>query len=159
MSNKVALVLRCLLGTVFVWAGVVKVWGPVNFLVSIYGYEMYLPETLSRITVVVLPWIEILAGIAIISGIWLEAGLILSTLMLAAFLVFTGQAWLRGLDISCGCFGSMLEEQSFLGSVQFAFLRNLVLTAITGALLFRSSEVGRRRSSARRYAVTCRTRR
>ena len=135
MNKKVALVLRCLLGAIFVWAGAVKVLGPVDFLVSIYGYDMALPETLVRFTVVVLPWIEILAGIAIISGIWLEAGLILSTLMLAAFLVFTGQAWLRGLDISCGCFGSMLEEESFLGSVQFAFLRNLVLIGITGWLL------------------------
>ena len=137
MNSKVVFGLRCLLGAIFIWAGVVKVWGPMDFLVSIYGYDLGLPETFVRITVVVLPWIEILSGIAIISRIWQQAGLILSALMLTAFLVFTGQAWLRGLDISCGCFGSMLEEQSFLGSVQFAFLRNLVLTAITGSLLIR----------------------
>ena len=75
--------------------------------------------------------------LAILTGIWLEAGLILSAGMLAVFIVLTGQAWFRGLDISCGCFGSMLEEESFLGSVQFAFFRNLVLMAITGALWFR----------------------
>jgi uncharacterized membrane protein YphA (DoxX/SURF4 family) len=135
MINKVALVLRFLLGGIFVWAGVVKVMGPVDLLVSIYGYELHLPETLVRITVVVLPWIEILCGIAILSGIWLEAGLMLTAMMLFVFIVLTGQAWLRGLDISCGCFGSMLEEESFLGSVQFAFFRNLGLIGISGWLL------------------------
>ena len=137
MNSKVVFMLRCLLGAIFIWAGLVKVGGPMDFLVSIYGYDLGLPETLVRITVVVLPWIEILSGIAIVTGIWQQAGLILSALMLAAFLAFTGQAWLRGLDISCGCFGSLLEEESILGSVQFAFLRNLVLMAITGALLVR----------------------
>ncbi|MEZ5275101.1 MAG: MauE/DoxX family redox-associated membrane protein [Opitutaceae bacterium] len=137
MNCKVVFLLRCLLGGIFIWAGLVKVGGPMDFLVSIYGYDLGLPETPVRITVVVLPWIEILSGIAIVTGIWQQAGLILSALMLAAFLAFTGQAWLRGLDISCGCFGSLLEEESILGSVQFAFLRNLVLMAITVTLLVR----------------------
>jgi uncharacterized membrane protein YphA (DoxX/SURF4 family) len=137
MITKVTFVLRCALGAAFVWAGIVKVLGPADFLVSIYGYETYLPETLLRVTVVVLPWIEILSGIAIITGIWLETGLTISALLLSVFIVLTGQAWLRGLDISCGCFGSMLEEQSFLGSVQFAFFRNLAMIGIAAALLIR----------------------
>ena len=137
MSNKIAVGLRFALGAAFVWSGIIKVLGPADFLVSIYGYETYLPETLLRITVVVLPWIEILSGVAILSGFWQETGLIVSALLLFVFLVITGQAWLRGLDISCGCFGSILEEQSFLGSVQFAFLRNLLMLGITGALLTR----------------------
>jgi putative oxidoreductase len=137
VTQRSAFFLRLVLGAVFVWAGVVKVMGPVDFLVSSYGYETHLPETLLRLAVVTLPWIEILAGIAIISGVWLEAGLLASAMLLGLFLVLTGQAWLRGLDISCGCFGTMLEEQSFLGSVQFAFLRNLVLAGINGWLLVR----------------------
>lgn len=140
MNRTLALVFRIILGLVFIWAGTVKVFGPIDFLVSTYGYQTHLPETLLRIAVVTLPWIEILCGIAILTGVWLEAGLILSAGMLAVFIVLTGQAWFRGLDISCGCFGSMLEEESFLGSVQFAFFRNLVLMAITGALWFRESK-------------------
>jgi putative oxidoreductase len=138
MNRTLPLIFRLVLGSVFIWAGTIKVLGPIDFLVSTYGYQTHLPETLLRLAVVTLPWVEILCGLAILTGVWLEAGLILSAGMLAVFIPLTGQAWLRGLDISCGCFGSMLEEESFLGSVQFAFFRNLVLMAIAGALLLQA---------------------
>lgn len=123
----IALVLRLLLGAVFVWAGTVKILDSQDFLVSLYSYQIELPETLLRLVAVVLPWIEVICGLTVILGIWQDAGLDLIGLLLVIFILATGQAWVRGLEISCGCFGSMVEETSFLGSVGFAFFRNLVL--------------------------------
>lgn len=137
MKTITPLVFRWLLGVVFIWAGTVKLLNPMDFLVSIYGYETHLPETLIRVSVVVLPWLEILTGLALITGIALEAGLLLCASMLVAFVILTGQAWARGLDISCGCFGSQIEQTSVLGRVQFAFFRNLLLLGLTGFLLLR----------------------
>ena len=118
---------RLLLGTVFVWAGTVKILDSQDFLVSLYSYEIVLPETLLRLVAVVLPWVEVTCGLAIILGIWQDAGLDLVGLLLVAFIIATGQAWVRGLETSCGCFGSRVEETTFLGSVGFAFFRNLFL--------------------------------
>ena len=123
----IALVLRLLLGAVFVWAGTVKILDSHDFLVSLYSYEIELPETFLRLVAVILPWIEVICGLIVILGIWQDAGLDLISLLLVIFILATGQAWLRGLEISCGCFGSRVEETTFLGSVGFAFLRNLAL--------------------------------
>lgn len=121
------LALRLSLGGVFLWAGVTKVFNPTDLLVAIYEYELGLPESLIRALAVILPWIEVLCGLSIMTGVWRETGLTLSALMLAVFLLATGQAWIRGLEISCGCFGALDEGGSLLGSVQFAFFRNLFL--------------------------------
>ena len=123
----IALVLRLLLGAVFVWAGTVKILDSHDFLVSLYSYEIELPETFLRLVAVILPWIEVICGLVVILGIWQDAGLDLISLLLVIFILATGQAWVRGLEISCGCFGSRVEETTFLGSVGFAFLRNLAL--------------------------------
>ena len=137
MRPATSLLFRWLVGVVFIWAGAVKLLDPLGFLVSIYGYETHLPEPLIRLAVVMLPWLEILTGLVLITGIALKAGLILCASMLVAFVMLTGQAWARGLDISCGCFGSQLKETSILGLVQFAFFRNLILLALTGYVLKR----------------------
>lgn len=137
MKTLAPIIFRWLLGVVFIWAGTVKLLNPLDFLVSIYGYETHLPETLIRVTVVVLPCLEILTGLVLITGIALEAGLLLCASMLVVFVALTGQAWARGLDISCGCFGSEIEQTSILGKVQFAFFRNLLMLGLTGFILLR----------------------
>lgn len=130
----IALVLRLLLGAVFVWAGTIKILDSQDFLVSLYSYEIALPETLLRLVAVVLPWVEVICGLAIILGIWKDAGLDLVSLLLVVFIIATGQAWVRGLETSCGCFGSKVEEATFLGSVGFAFFRNLLLLFVAAYL-------------------------
>lgn len=80
-----------------------------------------------------LPWIECLAALFLwirpwrAAALWILAGLIL---------VFQGallSALIRGLDISCGCFGKGTDS-----SVLLSFMRNLILLAPVGWLLFSS---------------------
>ena len=65
-----------------------------------------------------------------------EAALVWALLLFGIFTVATGQAWARGLDISCGCFNLQIlglgENEAvgkFLHSVSFAFFRALLLAA------------------------------
>jgi hypothetical protein len=68
---------------------------------------------------------------------------VLVTALLTLFVLATGQAWARGLDIACGCFDltvlglpkNVPSVAHFLESVAFAFFRNLVLTALAVFLL------------------------
>ena len=129
---------RIVIGCLMLWAGLAKIANLQDFLVSIYGYELPLPELTLRLAAIILPWLEILCGIALITGIWQQEFLSLLSLIGLMFILITGQAWVRGLDISCGCFGTKLEKDTFLGSVAFAFFRNLVFFGIVFYLWLRS---------------------
>ncbi len=140
IREKSGLILRWILGLIFVWAGTVKILNPEDFLVSLYGFEVALPEFVLRLTTVVLPWVELLCGLAVLFGIWIESVLLLLSSLLVVFILATGQAWARGLEISCGCFGTSLEETTFLGSVSFAFFRAIVLLIVALYLWFGSRQ-------------------
>ena len=135
---KLVSIARIAIGCLMLWAGLIKAVNPQDFLVAIYGYELPFPEPVFRLTATILPWFEVLCGLALIAGIWQQEFLGLLSLLGLTFILMTGQAWLRGLDISCGCFGTKLERDTFLGSVAFAFIRNLGLFYIVFYLWLRS---------------------
>ena len=133
-ASTVRKVLRILLGALMIWAALGKLADPQGFLAAIYGYELPLHETILRSSAIALPWLELLCGLVLLVGFWNESSLAILIGLMAVFVVATGQAWFRGLDISCGCFGTSLEENSILGSVAFAFFRNIALCALVGYL-------------------------
>lgn len=53
------------------------------------------------------PWWEIVAGLGLIGGWGLRGAVRLLLLLNLAFLFVTLQAWARGLEADCGCFGSL----------------------------------------------------
>jgi len=130
-------VVRWLLGTLFTWAAVSKLPNPQEFYGSIAAYELPLPDLILRLTAEMLPWLELFCGLLLISRLWYRPALLWSLILSAVFLVATGQAWARGLHISCGCMnldflGSGSGAQNainFLESTPFAFLRSMVLLA------------------------------
>ncbi len=133
-NTKVSLGLRWLLGGIFIWAALGKIADPQDFLANLYEYRMPLPEVMLRLVAAVLPWLELICGLTLLLGVWQESALGVIMLLMAVFLAATGQAWARGLDIDCGCFGSAIEKNSFLGSVSFAFFRNLALLGLSAYL-------------------------
>ncbi len=138
VKHAITLGLRWLLGVVLIWAALGKLANAQDFLANVYDYRIPLPGSFLRHVAVTLPWIELLCGLALLTGFWQESALGLVFMMMLIFLAATGQAWIRGLDIDCGCFGTALEKNSFLGSVEFAFFRNLALLGITWYLWARS---------------------
>jgi uncharacterized membrane protein YphA (DoxX/SURF4 family) len=54
---------------------------------------------------VILPWLEIGAGILIILGVAIRYASIFGGVLMLLFIVAISQAWARGLTIDCGCFG------------------------------------------------------
>ena len=136
--------LRWLLGALMLWAAVSKLAQPTEFLGSIYAYDLPLPRTLQQLVAVVLPWLELLCGLLLIANQWSETALATLIGLLAVFVLATGQAWARGLEISCGCFNleifgadSTSKLLKFIESAGFAFFRNLILVLVAFALLRR----------------------
>lgn len=98
------------LGAVFVYASLEKIVHPDAFARIVYHYRLVGPNASmgplpANIVAVTLPWVEMVAGIALISGIWRREASGLVALLLVAFLGAVGWALLHGIDIeNCGCF-------------------------------------------------------
>jgi putative oxidoreductase len=138
--------LRWFLGLILLWAAVSKLANPEAFLGSILAYELPLPRGVLQLVAVVLPWMELLCGLMLLANMWTSSALAWVTALMAVFVIATGQAWVRGLSISCGCFNLGIfgidQDSSpglvgFLESVGFAFFRNMIFTGIALFLMCR----------------------
>lgn len=125
ISRIVALVF----GGVFVFAGVLKLRDPGLFLIDIRSFDM-LRDPWAAWLALGLPWLEVFAGMAVITGVLRRGGLLLLNLSLVVFFVAASVAKSRGLNIQCGCFGEL--ESTF--SYTKLFVRDAALLA-TGIVL------------------------
>ena len=116
-------VCRLILGGIFIYAAWSKIQDPALFAKAIVGYQM-LPSFFVGPLALVLPMAELLAGAALIATRWTRESTLLILCMLAMFFVGLTQALVRGLDISCGCFG---DDATSTHTVLSALLRDVVL--------------------------------
>lgn len=93
------------LAIMFVYAGVMKLHDPIQFSIELGNYRL-LPEALALRMGAWLPWLEIFAGLGLLLKPVRLGSWFLSAALGLGFTIFVTSAWLRGLDISCGCFGS-----------------------------------------------------
>jgi uncharacterized membrane protein YphA (DoxX/SURF4 family) len=134
-THLLAPILRIAIGALFVLAGLAKIADPIGFLAAIIAYRLPLSVTSVKLAAVILPWLEVVTGLTLASGIWLDAGLIAASALSILFLAVASQAAIRGLSIQCGCFGSLSERMpSFMNSLPFVLARDFALAAATVAL-------------------------
>lgn len=124
------LVLRWVLAALLIWAALSKIANLNEFHLNIALYRLPLPDAWLRLAAMVMPWLELLCGILMIAGTARRAALFWTMILFASFVVATGQAWARGLNINCGCFNLDFLGDEFAGifeTVKFAFFRALLL--------------------------------
>ncbi|RLC04874.1 MAG: hypothetical protein DRH90_07485 [Deltaproteobacteria bacterium] len=98
-------VLRLALGGVFLYACYDKILHPLAFAEAVYNYQI-LPDAAVNLVALILPWIELLVGLCLVSGLWLPGATLMSTGMLTVFISALLFNQVRGLDIHCGCFAT-----------------------------------------------------
>lgn len=106
-------VVGLILGGIFIYAGVLKALDPVQFANDIDNYKA-LPWFFSVRLAFYLPWLEIFCGLAVIFRFLYRGGLSILTALVTVFIGATVAAKMRGLDITCGCFGHASKNWSFL---------------------------------------------
>src|SRR5918997_4245139 len=74
------------LGTIFVAAALPKIADPPSFAHMIYNYRI-LPSGLVNISALTMPWVELLAGLALILGVWVRPARWILTAMLVVFMI------------------------------------------------------------------------
>jgi uncharacterized membrane protein YphA (DoxX/SURF4 family) len=115
-----------LLAGVFIYAGAVKALDPAAFAASIDSYRL-LPYPVAVSLALYLPWLEIAGGLGVVLPRLRLGALSLIFLLCLVFAAAVASAWLRDLNIGCGCFGG--------GAIGAAALRESLVRSIALALL------------------------
>jgi uncharacterized membrane protein YphA (DoxX/SURF4 family) len=110
-SRVPSFAVRLVLGATFLYACMDKIIDPAAFAQVIHNYQI-LPDELINLAALVLPWLELLLGLALILGMWLPGAVFLCNLLLVVFLGALTFNMIRGLDIQCGCFTTPSETGS-----------------------------------------------
>lgn len=103
-NRYVELSARYLLGIIFIVASIDKISSPEAFAASIHAYRLS-PELFDNLLALLIPWIELVCGILLMSGVKVRASSFILSVLLLLFMVAITAALMRGLKIDCGCFG------------------------------------------------------
>jgi putative oxidoreductase len=113
-SNIVWRILDLIVAGIFIYAGVLKALDPLRFAYDIDNYKI-LRWPIAVCLAFYLPWLEILSGVTLIARRLYLGGLSILTILVVVFIGATVAAKVRGLDITCGCFGHVSRSWSFSG--------------------------------------------
>lgn len=100
---------RMALGFVFLFAAWDKIVDPAAFAKIIRNYQI-LPDMLIYGVALVLPWIEVVVGMSLITGFLSRGASLSACLMMAVFLAAMAWAWHKGISTQCGCFTTKAED-------------------------------------------------
>jgi uncharacterized membrane protein YphA (DoxX/SURF4 family) len=112
-ASWASLLCRVALGLVMILAATGKIADPQQFAMAIDKFDVPgfrigendLPVAASAFFV---PWLELVAGLCLLAGLWTRAASALMVVMLAVFSAAIWSAALdRGLSLDCGCFGKL----------------------------------------------------
>ncbi|HKC12492.1 MAG TPA: MauE/DoxX family redox-associated membrane protein [Vicinamibacteria bacterium] len=126
------LVLRLLLGGLFLYFSLDKMRDPPAFARIVYQWQV-LGAVPSNLVAVTLPWLEALAGILLLAGIWRREAALVVAILLVVFIAAAGSVMARGIDVeNCGCTSVAAKAEVggfFHGVGWFLVLRNALLLA------------------------------
>lgn len=120
-AERITLALRVLMGAWFAYAGGLKIFGTGldRFVTDIENYKL-VTGSLAVAVAYFIPWFEVVAGTFFMLGIFQKGAWLAMFGLVLAFTVSVGSAWMRGLDISCGCLGGTEKISYWRKAVEFA---------------------------------------
>jgi uncharacterized membrane protein YphA (DoxX/SURF4 family) len=102
-NSWLELALRWFLGITFIYTSYHKIAAPAHFAKIIYGYYLF-PDVSINLIAIVLPFLELIAGMALILGIYPRSAAAMINLMLLGFIIALSINLVRGQQFDCGCF-------------------------------------------------------
>ena len=126
---------RVFISIIFIFAGIEKIGDPSSFAESITNYKMF-PEFLVNLFAVVIPWAELAVGILLLFGTAVKENTFILSVLLTFFVILIFVAVLRGLNIDCGCFGTISASKVGLQKI----IENILLLLLTINVLYFGSK-------------------
>ena len=138
LHPRLTLAARLILGAVFIAAALPKLADPPGFMRALWNYLLFPGWALSPMALVV-PWLELLCGLALIAGFWVRPAAGWLGLMLLAFIAALSINLARRHPVDCGCFGSHpgppRSEPERLAALRWDILRDLGLLLLAAQIL------------------------
>ena len=122
-------IVALIVGGIFIYAGAIKAMDPLRFALDIDNYKM-LPWAIGVRLAFYLPWLELVCGFALILRFFDRGGLFILTALTFIFIAASIIAKVRGLDITCGCFGHASKNWNFTTHLGFDFAILIALIAL-----------------------------
>lgn len=119
----VEIVCRWSLGALFVAASYNKILEPAQFAKVLYGYQL-LPGILINFIAIILPFMELVTGAALVTGIYPRSAAAIINIMMLIFIVAISINLLRGHAFDCGCFS--ISEANHPSSAATLLVRDVV---------------------------------
>ncbi|MGJ8652825.1 MAG: MauE/DoxX family redox-associated membrane protein [Opitutaceae bacterium] len=142
LLGLISIVARLSVAGTFIMAALPKIQDPVAFTTAIQGFQV-IDGALAQWIAVFLPWFELMIGLGLLIPALRRASGLCIALLLISFIGLHASAWIRGLDIACGCFGKEMEPTT---DYRFLIFRNLLLLIATLWLIWRDIDTTQRTS-------------
>ena len=112
LDNLLAALLHFRFGDALIHFRQLSAASPVEFANGIDNFKL-VPWPVSVALAFYLPWLEIFCGLALVFRLLYRGALTLLITLMVVFTLAITAAKLRGLDITCGCFGHASQHWSF----------------------------------------------
>jgi len=136
LHPKVTLGARLILGLVFIAAALPKLADPPAFAKAIWAYELFPAWSLHPLALV-LPWLELLCGLALCLGLWLRSATLWLGALLLSFCLALSINLARRHPVDCGCFGAAAPKTQAeqLTDMRWLILRDVGLLLLVAQIL------------------------
>ncbi len=126
-------IFRLVLGIVFIYASYDKIIDPKSFSDTIHNFHVT-PIAVENLAALIIPWIELIVGVFLIIGVFLEGATSITIGLLIFFIVILSQAVFRGIDVHCGCFKA--EADAGVTDLRFGLIKRIIEDFILLAMAF-----------------------
>jgi uncharacterized membrane protein YphA (DoxX/SURF4 family) len=125
------------LGATFLAAALPKLMDPPGFAEALHAYKL-LPATALAPLALVLPWLEAVLAVALLTGLARRSAALLAFLLLVVFMGALAINLARGNPVDCGCFGTHANTRGVaerLMDMKVDLLRDALLALLAWAAL------------------------
>ena len=126
-NSWIELAARWVLGLTFIYASFHKIISPADFAKIVYGYGLF-PEMFINLIAIIIPFAELIAGFALIIGLYPRSAAIIISGLLLAFIAASTINLIRGHEFNCGCFSSV--QNGYASSTKLTIARNIFYLAL-----------------------------
>jgi len=132
-KNLFDAIVTWIFGLAFLIAGFPHWSNAYYFLGSVYAYKLVEPG-IGQMLAMGMPIIQLVLALCFLARIFLDASHLATLFLLICFATVQTSAWVRGLDISCGCFGP--QNSAPIGWFSLSLVYGLLTLSVLRNALF-----------------------
>ena len=122
-NSWIELAARWILGLTFIYASFHKIISPADFAKIVYGYDLF-PQIFINLIAIMIPFLELIAGLALIIGIYPRSAAVIINGLLLAFIAVLAINLIRGHEFDCGCFS--VGQSGYSSSPKVTLVRDVI---------------------------------